>query len=265
MAFFRHTDKSLVNLRDNAQHQFALNYALMFYRKNIIGSYIPKNACSTLRLTAAVENGCISGPDKGHWIHSNNHTFKPSLSEALRVDYSFIVLRCPYKRLASVFLDKFASKTQDAWQFRAAMGRTVDIDSLTFKEFVKLLKSHSMLRANPHWRPQTDYLLFNKYDDYFSLERFSEAQSALESNCGLQLLDARGLTNHGTERFELVSDGSFSNASAFELSVMKQAGKCPSHSALYDDETFELVSTLFSLDIKFYKVKCNESDLLRLQ
>ncbi|WP_373417475.1 sulfotransferase family 2 domain-containing protein, partial [Vibrio parahaemolyticus] len=73
----------------------------MIYNSNSLYTFIPKVACSTMRYTVARENGCVTGLSQANWIHNNNQTFNATLSEALRTDYSFVILRCPFSRLAS--------------------------------------------------------------------------------------------------------------------------------------------------------------------
>ncbi|TAL45777.1 MAG: hypothetical protein EPN89_11775, partial [Methylovulum sp.] len=78
---FKYSSASYVNLSKNQQHQFAQGHALRIYNSNSIYSFIPKNACSTMRVSLAIANGCIADTDKldeldFNWIHNNNDTFR---------------------------------------------------------------------------------------------------------------------------------------------------------------------------------------------
>ncbi len=261
---FKHSSSGLNTLRQNGKHNFAMNHSMMLYQKNALYSFIPKNACSTLRLSTAIENGCIDNVSQGHWIHANNQTFNATLAEAIKVDYSFVVLRCPIRRLASVFLDKFVAKEPDAWQYRNALERKVELDDLTFREFVKSLKKPAIFNANIHWRPQTDFLIYEEYSDYFSLENFQYAVTTLKEKLDFTVVDARGLTGHGTQRFQAINKQCYADVSAFDIAVMKRNGQCPTHASLYDKELFSLVSQLYSNDIKLYQQRCNGNDLLTI-
>ena len=66
-------------LGKNKKHQFAAAHALNIYSSNTIYSFIPKNACTTMRLSLALENGCIQSIKDFNWIHRNNATFSASL------------------------------------------------------------------------------------------------------------------------------------------------------------------------------------------
>ena len=102
----RYTQGNLQALVQNAAHQFASQHALSFYAADAVYSFIPKNACSTMRYTVGMANGAIAGPEQFNWIHANNLTFRASLAELAKAKYTFVILRDPYLRVASCFLDK---------------------------------------------------------------------------------------------------------------------------------------------------------------
>lgn len=259
---FNFTASNYHNLNQNGLHQFCINHAIQFFKSNAVYSFIPKNGCSTLRLSVAIANGTIDGIEQGNWIHQNNQTFKPTLKEAATAHYKFVVLRCPFRRLASVFLDKFVAKEPDAWQYRDLLKREVNLDDLTFEQFVKSLAVPPMKVANIHWKPQSLFLLYKEYDDYFALEHFDKAITTLKDKIDLDVVDARNLTGHGTDKFEMLNNSDYSKTSAFDIAVLKRAGKCPSHKALYNDELIQLVKKLYAEDISLYTKRCNQSDLL---
>ena len=262
VVMFNFSANNFNNLNQNAPHQFAMNYAMQVLNSNAVYSFIPKNGCSTLRLSVAIANGCISGAEQGHWIHANNQTFKPTLKDAATANYKFVVLRCPFRRLASVFLDKFVAKEPDAWQYRDLLKREVNLDDLTFDQFVKSLAVPPMKGANIHWKPQNLFLLYKEYDDYFALEHFDKAITTLKEKIDFDVVDARSLTGHGTDKFEMLNDDNFSKTSAFDIAVLKRAGKCPSHKALYTEELVQLVKKLYADDLALYSKRCDENDLL---
>ena len=260
---FKYSSASdLGNLRQNQRHNFAMKHSMMLYSKNALYSFIPKNACSTLRLSTAIENGCIDNIEKGHWIHANNGTFNATLGEAIKATYTFVILRCPYRRLASVYLDKFISKEPDAWQYRSTLGREVELDDLTFRDFVKSLQSPKIFNLNIHWRPQVDFLIYKKYSDYFCLENFDEIVTTLEREVNLKVVDARPLTKHETSRYKTISAKSFADTPAFDIATMKRNGECPSHASLYDDDVIDIIKNRYKADIALYTNKFGKEGLL---
>jgi hypothetical protein len=247
----RYTRDSLQSLASNSAHQYASQYALSIYAGEAVYSFIPKNACSTMRYSIAIANGAIAGPSHFNWIHSNNLTFRSTLAELAKAKYTFAILRDPYLRLGSCFLDKLVDQTAVAWQYHALIQYQTPPATLTFREFVGKLKSQ--LRGNEHWRPQLDFLVYERYDDFFCVEMFDEAVSALQQKLGFEVHDARGLTKHGADQFQpLDGDQSFSDIPAHEIATLKRDGKLPRIAQLYDESLIAEVSRLYAADIDFY-------------
>ncbi len=248
---FRHTRHTLPALAMNAAHQFAAQHALSIYAADAIYSFIPKNACSTMRYTIAMANGMIAGPDEFNWIHANNTTFQASLPELVKAKYTFAILRDPFQRLASCYLDKMADQTDVAWLYHRMTDYLIPPAMLSFRAFVTHLKLR--LRANEHWRPQLDFLVYESYDDYFCLEAFSDAVTVLRERIGLDIQDARGLTKHGSDQFEpMDSDQPFADTPAHEIATLKRAGLIPRTEQLYDASLIAEVGEMYAADIAFY-------------
>lgn len=255
----RYAGQSRKTLADNSAHRFAAAYALCLYGADAVYSFIPKNACSTLRVSLALANGCISGLDQWTWIHSNNPTFRAGLRDLATAKFSFVVLRCPHARLASVFLDKIVGRNHEYWFLFHALRDQLDPDRFTFRDFVGFVTGQdaagkSNLEMNEHWRPQVDFLVYAEYDAWFAVERMGEARAALSARVGLDLVDARPLTRHGTDRFELLdaSAGGFADMPLTELAALQAEGRAPSHAALYDDTLARAVARAYADDLALY-------------
>jgi hypothetical protein len=261
---FIYSAGNLNALDKNPQHNFAKNHALLVYNRDALFTFIPKNACSSVRLSIAIDNGCIDTVEQGHWIHANNRTFNPTNKEAACVKNTFVILRCPFKRLASVYLDKMVSKEPDAWAYRKLMGRGMNLDDLTFRDFVMSLKNSSIFKSNIHWRKQVDFLLFYTYTKYFNVENLASAFLEIDSIIGLTMQDARPLTNHGTDLYQKAEDKNYCDTAAFDIAKMKREGVCPSHESLYDKEIYSVVEQLYKDDINLYTDKFSSSDLMKI-
>ncbi len=258
--FFKYSTKNKI-LQNNMQHRFAQNCALNIYKSKTIYSFIPKNACSTMRTSIAYANGCIQSKEQFKWIHNNNKTFSANLSELVCANYTFVILRCPYARLASVFLDKFVvsnGKFQDFYKNIPDLSP----ENINFDMFVKTLKNSSLIKSNAHWRHQIDFLVYEKYDDYFSIENFSEINTILKEKINLDIIDARDLTNHGTNNLELLNNEACHQKSIKEIRLLKQNGQCPSHKSMYSEELIDIVNNLYIDDINFYKQVIKNPKLL---
>ena len=199
-------------------------------------------------------NGCIQQAKQFNWIHHNNDTFSADLASALTASYTFVVLRCPYARLASAYLDKIVGHYPDAWQLYDLTQRRREVSAMTFEFFIRQLRQKSIREANIHWRPQVDFLLYHHYDDYFCLEDFAKVPQALQQKIQLAVIDARPLTRHGIGEFtQLGRQSEYARHSTFQIMCLKQAGQCPSLLSLYTDELAAIVKAHYSEDIALYQ------------
>lgn len=259
--YLRYARTSHGALAKNEQHGFAARYALSHYRSNTVYSFIPKNGCTTMRYSFGIANGCIQDCADFEWVHENNRTFSASLRELACANYSFVILRCPYARLVSAFTDKIIHvegkpKNGHLFNFRKASGYSAeDVNDLSFRLFCEALAKPAVLRADVHWRPQVDYLVYDEYDSYFRLEDFSEAVHEIERNTGILIQDARHLSRHGTDQLTLVSDRCYADTPLRDLIKMKTAGCMPAHDAFYDPDLRHLVGDVFKMDFAFLEGK----------
>ena len=248
--FSRH---STVNIAQNGGFQFAQRHALNLYRQNAVYSFIPKNGCTTLRASLAVANGFLLESDienKINWVHNNTYTTSASLKELACADYTFTVLRCPYARLVSLFLDKFVDKTPVAWNFYRHSNNIFDLDKITFFDFVNYLyRTPSAVQADIHWRRQKDFLIYSEYDDYFDFDDFNTIETTLKEKLGLKLIDTRQITKHGRDQHNTLSGQDFSKTPVDALKVLKQQGSIPDMDCMVSAEIKSMIQKIYVDDI----------------
>jgi hypothetical protein len=245
------TATSLESLSGNVAHQFAAQRALRIYRSQAIYTYIPKNACSTMRLSLAIENGCIENAAGYSWIHANNNTFVADLASLITARYTFVIIRCPFARLASAYLDKIVGKEPAGLQFAQLIEKS-SVDGVSFDTFVRAMQKSNIRGANPHWRPQHDFLVYKRYDDYFCFEELKDAISKIQIETGMVVYDARKHTKHGLDHLNMMIEGKHENVTASEIFSMKVSGKCPHPRTLYNDELIDIVKSAYHLDYELY-------------
>jgi len=252
---FRYATSSLGALRGNTRHGFAARFAWSVYASDAIYSIIPKNACSSLRYSIAIENGCIRDSRDYLWLAANFETFTPSLRELARAAYSFVVLRDPFARLASCFLDKFVAKKPPLWEYLTLTGQLQKhAGTLCFREFVAGLKEAGVLRGNIHWRPQADFLVYEDYDDVFADERFADAVPVIERRAGFKVIDTRRITDHGTDMLAVLpEDRDLSSCTIDRLAELRRGGEVPHPRSLYASESVALVRSLYTEDLQLYE------------
>ncbi|MFT4613005.1 MAG: hypothetical protein ACI9NT_000138 [Bacteroidia bacterium] len=250
---FRYSRQSYANLNANRQHSFAQQHALNIYPSDSIYSFIPKNACSTMRTSLAVANGCIKDSSDFNWIHQNNGTFTANLSELAKAKYAFTILRCPFSRLLSVYLDKFLERNPVAWKYLDLHNRTIDMQDITFEFFVKSMCKEPIKNGDIHWMPQINFLVYEEYDDYFAFEEFSTIEEELKDRIDLALVDARPLTKHGRDGYKRLSKRAPYRLPPFDLLSFKNAGLVPTLKSMYNDELVQCVKRAYKKDIALYK------------
>ena len=258
----RHTPGTNVRLSTNGAHNFAAKHALVQYTSNSIYTFIPKNGCTTMRLSLASANGCIQDLEDWTWVHTNNATFSANLKELLCADYTFVILRCPFRRLASAFLDKIVERTPEYWDLFRQCNDSLDPTKFSFRDFLNTIGRAPRFRNNIHWRPQVQFLVYQDYDDWFSLEHFGDTAENITSNTGMQILDARNLSRHGTQSLKQAAPKNFVDWPISELEILKRDGRIPAYADLYDDETIKLTRSIYSEDLTLYSEKCAGNDLL---
>ena len=241
-------------VNENSLHNWSSNYALSIYPINSVYTFIPKNACSTLRFSIAIANGFIKDLKDIQWIHNNNLTFRSTQREVSVASFTFVVLRCPYTRIASCFLDKIVD---EIIFFNDEMGNKVNFN---FYEFLLEIQSQHPSEREQHWRNQSDFLHYEKYDEYFSLELFSEAIASLAAH-GLKVHDTRESIKHGISSLNNL-DGDFSKVKAVEIKKMKEEGSAPNYKSMFSKQEIDLVKDIYKDDINLYKSHFGESELL---
>lgn len=244
------------NLARNPVHTFAAQYALSIYDSEAVYTFIPKNGCSTMRLSLAMANGAIRGPEEINFIHHNNPTFTASLPALLSARYTFAIIRCPFARLASCYLDKIVGRNPPFWILDHAMGRTLDANDYTFRRFIDAMADHRKL--DEHWRPQADFLVYEEYDDLFDLADFGTVRASLRDRIGFEVHDARGHTRHGIDGLERVT-GCGPDTAPLEILNMRQRGSVPDPRTLFDDELVAKVREWYAPDIALMRERFPQS------
>jgi Sulfotransferase family len=258
-----HASASYSALAQNQAHQFAARHTLVHFPSGAVCTFIPKNACSSLRLSLAVANGFIAGSEDHNWIHNNNQTYTASLRDMQQAPYTFVVLRCPYARLASVYLDKIVGHTVEAWQLMELLERDRELNAITFEVFVNLMLRPAIRNGNNHWRPQSDFLVYADYDDWFNMATMPAVIPVLKQRCGLEWLDARPLTRHGLDQVKSILDVSHPHRmTPVELLHARAAGTAPAVGAMYTPELQQIVAKAFARDIELFAKRCGADQLM---
>ena len=241
----------------NELYNFSLEHTLSVYPLDAVCTFIPKNACSTLRYSIAVANGFLRDINDIEWIHKNNPTFISTQREVSRASYTFVVLRCPYTRVASCYLNKVVNEGDEEITFYDEMKNKLSLD---FHDFLLFIKSQHRSEMDEHWRNQSDFLHYEKYDEYFSLESFSEAINSLGTR-GFTVHDTRAVLKHDLTNMKRV-DGDFAKMKREEFLKMKEEGYTPNYKSMFGDAEIKLANDIYIDDINLYKSHFGDNCLL---
>ncbi len=240
--------------------KFAISHALEIFNSKSIYTFIPKNACSTMRYSVALSNGFIRGSKDLNWIHNNNLTLSvKDLTVLLNPSYSFVILRCPYARLVSVFLDKFLTGKPSALNFIKKYMENTDVDDISFQDFIYRISELERYDLNEHWRPQVDFLLYKTYTRYFSLESINNMITVLEQDIGFKVLDTRAIIGHHTSIKRKLTD----LYEPWKLSIkeLKKFSALPSINSMFSRDLVKKVSKIYHEDIELYTDKFGRENL----
>ncbi len=257
---FNFTEGNNSSITGNPAFQFAQRHALNIYRSNAIYTFIPKNGCTTLRASLAVDNGFLEESQLSsqiNWVHNNTYSYSSNIRELVTANYTFTILRCPYDRFASLFLDKFVDKTPIAWNFYRQSNNKFELDELTFTDLITHFKENpNILNGDIHWRKQCDFLIYQNYDDYFDFSDFDTIKNTLSKKINLKLIDARKLTNHGRENHTMPTDEiDYSLMSVKEIHELKTKGILPSTNQLLTSQNKSVLEQIYRSDLNLINLK----------
>lgn len=234
-------------------HIFAREHALVI-SNDIIYTYIPKNACTPLRVAAGKANG-FSGD-----LNNIQKLICATREQVQKAKYTFTFLRNPFDRLASMFLDKALQEPARFHCLKKPHERIVtdkllrprhkdNIDSWSFRTFVNRLSLGGHLMRDHHWAPQTAFMLYREYDEYFDVKHASAAFENLSSFLPIEdTREASGHTTLGKTRIP----GTFPDTTVRELRKLKASGKLPDYESMYDSDLREKVLEIYQPDFKLY-------------
>lgn len=246
------------NLVNNENHQFAIEHTGIHYKSNSLCTWIPKNACSNLRCAIAIGNGAIAGISEIEWIHANNDCFVASTKEVLEANFTFIILRNPFRRLLSFFLDKLchSHSTQREMSYELAKNLFEFNPEMSYEDFVNhIWKNKNKIYEDEHTRPQCDFILYRDYDRYYSVERLNEAFEDINRETGMEIYDTRDTnsiyTSKGNDKCEEISY----KTNALDIINKYNQKKSPVAQNMYSNDMIKKVASIYLSDIFLYATR----------
>lgn len=263
--------------RDVTTVPLARKHALQIAPADAIYSYVPKNACTTLRYATVLANTGASPPDLFDQMDEVFTEYVATEDQISSARYRFIVLRCPWQRLSSVFLDKFVGGKRTGRALRLSSDRQnrsrasallfrglyrlgltsyINPERFSFRNFVELLGAQEALDIDHHWTPQARHdlgALGYPYTDVFGMHALEEAFLRISEATGMTIVDTRGMSGHATQSLQLLTEGCFADTPLVDLAKLRTQGFAPAHGAMYDRALLRQVAEIYTEDFAFYE------------
>lgn len=161
----------------------AISRVAVFPDLSLAYNRVKKNAnTSTIILLRQLESGGIEDRNDAKWNARTYFDFVDPAQKDLDTLHLFIIIRDPYSRVLSAFLDKFRSE-----RYQKRYG-PLELSPHGFGVFLKWLENGG-LKRDAHWDLQTKLMMLplEKYDTVIRFENYREELRNLLERLGLTL------------------------------------------------------------------------------
>lgn len=213
-----------------------------------------------MRYSIALANGFIRDESEINWIHNNNKSFTHSNRSAYLADFAFVIIRCPLSRIYSAYMDKIVEGGKAAEQICETANFQPGKNNLSFKNFLKIIP---LGRANIHWIPQSVFMLFENYDEYFCFDKFGEITEKLKQRINLEVKDTRKILKHDNSRLKGESIPKAWDVMSAQHFVNRSQGIRPNIENMFDQECVDICKRLYREDLELYREHFGNSDLMK--
>ena len=233
---------------------FALRHLYVYPRLRLAYTYIPKNACTSLKRTFGRAQGWL-GPDSPSAHEMRRQWWLSGLARYPRAEERIVVVRDPFDRVLSAYLNKFirARDTVAEQAIAAGLGESLSPgatrDDVTFADFVAYLARTPSHRLDEHWRPQHDFLI-GSYTRHLRFEHLGE-DSAFLAHQGLVVDEARG---HSTSKVQADVGPGWGHRTAGEIGRLRRRREVlPSRESMYDERLHAMITERFAEDLVLFE------------
>lgn len=166
-------------------------------------------------------------------------------------DYKHIlVIRNPYDRLRSAYLDKFCGLDRDKRYVLSISRPTEYPGGLSFRSFIDKIEEAwiSKRPLNGHWRPQADCLqLGSNYFHVLKLENINQNLTEL-LGVGIRLPEKRNQSIRTNGATPLAKQSFIGDLSASNVRKILAQGKVIKNENLYDEQILKKMTKIYKSD-----------------
>ncbi len=254
-----------------------VNY-LINHESKIIYCAIPKNACSLFRsimiensperknFNPAVHNVHVLATDSNSSLRMTNFSFL----DPQKKYFKFIILRNPFHRLVSAYLDKIVKPDPSDLEFYVVdliksihqnLGRPYDPQqSISFRQFVEFLAKKEDIELNEHWRPQHTFpgIELSQFTEVISFEQLNDSIDELAQKLKLELPERIPHMNQTV--YSINQHFSNTDIANFSPKQLKALPVFPCTQQFYTADLSKSISRRYAKDIAWYEqafgIKC---------
>ena len=256
---------------DKSYKQWIENQFLINHKYKVIYSPIAKNGATLLKnmmvdIAGLRKDRQNTGLHMHDYIIEHKETFQlKDFSYLKNPEYfKFIVLRNPFKRIVSAYLDKFVKRYKPIDSNALPVIKNVyehysikeDYSkSITFSQFVEYLHRIEDHEINAHWRPQ--YINYAhglvKFDFVGQFENLNSVLNLLEEKLDINI-KTDDAPEHKTKYSDYDVDRRFNDYYPEDL---RQLESLPSDKNLYTPKLISMVRERYANDIAIYEQEFN--------
>ena len=256
--------QSISSFKFRKYRNFALDHTIIIPEKNLLFTWIPKCACSTLKRT--LYN--YKGENKNSSFHLMDKLTRREKIKLIRKNKSlkkYALCREPMKRVLSCFLEKIVdSKFHQLQHITNYLGLYgYDASQIRFLDFLNALDYKNNIYLDSHWIPQDFFLIFpaEKYDRIFQLEEIDELKKHL-AKINIEFIDDRHYKSpdgirekHSLDSLKINKDYLGKEMNIVDLVQSKKKNYKPNYFSFWGKEEISIFKKLYSRDLYLVKNK----------